>query len=379
MKVLIAPQAFKGSLSAAKAAKAIEAGVRQVFPEAEVVRLPVADGGDGTLEALVENTNGRMISQQVTGPLGRPVDARWGVMGDGKTAVIEMAQASGLALISPGSRDPRLSTTFGTGQLIKAALNHGYRRIIIGLGGSATNDGGAGMAQALGVRFLDRSGTILPFGGAALANLDSVDTSELYPILNEAEIIAATDVTNPLCGSIGASVVYGPQKGASATVVKELDRALARYAEVLIKSLGIDVANRPGAGAAGGLGAGLIAFAQGEVKPGIDLICDVLGFEEHLTGVNLIFTGEGRVDSTTVYNKAPIGVAKRAKIHNIPVILLVGSLGRGYQAVYDYGIDAVVCIQDRPMSIRESLRRCYALLVDATARSLRLPKLNIAP
>ena len=379
MKVLIAPQAFKGSLSAAKAAKAIEAGVRQVFPEAEVVRLPVADGGDGTLEALVENTNGRMISQQVTGPLGRPVDARWGVMGDGKTAVIEMAQASGLALISPGSRDPRLSTTFGTGQLIKAALNHGYRRIIIGLGGSATNDGGAGMAQALGVRFLDRSGTILPFGGAALANLDSVDTSELYPILNEAEIIAATDVTNPLCGSIGASVVYGPQKGASATVVKELDRALARYAEVLIKSLGIDVANRPGAGAAGGLGAGLIAFAQGEVKPGIDLICDVLGFEEHLTGVNLIFTGEGRVDSTTVYNKAPIGVAKRAKIHNIPVILLVGSLGRGYQAVYDYGIDAVVCIQDRPMSIRESLRRCYALLVDATVRSLRLPKLNIAP
>ena len=379
MKILIAPQAFKGSLSAAKAAKAIETGVRQVFPKAEVVRLPVADGGDGTLEALVENTNGRMFSQQVTGPLGRPVTAQWGVMGDGKTAVIEMAQASGLALIPPGRRDPRLSTTFGTGQLIKAALNHGFRRIIIGLGGSATNDGGAGMAQALGVRFLDRSGTILPVGGAALANLDSVDTSELYPILNGAEIIAATDVTNPLCGSIGASVVYGPQKGASVEVVKELDIALARYAKVLIKSFGIDVANRPGAGAAGGLGAGLIAFAQGKVKPGIDLICDVLGFEEHLTGVNLIFTGEGRVDYTSVYNKAPIGVAKRAKIRNIPVILLVGSLGRGYQAVYEYGIDAIVCIQDRPMSIRESLRRSYDLLVDATARSLRLPKLSLAP
>lgn len=379
MKVLIAPQAFKGGLSAAKAALAIETGVRQVFPEAEVVRLPVADGGDGTLEALVKNTNGRMFSQQVTGPLGRPVTAQWGVMGDGKTAVIEIAQASGLALIHPGRRDPRLSTTFGTGQLIRAALNHGYRRIIIGLGGSATNDGGAGMAQALGVRFLDRAGTILPFGGAALANLDSVDTSELYPILNGAEIIAATDVTNPLCGSIGASVVYGPQKGASAMVVKELDRALLRYAKVLTKSLGIDVASQPGAGAAGGLGAGLIAFAQGAVKPGIDLICDVLGFEDHLTGVDLILTGEGRVDSTTIYNKAPIGVAKRAKIHNIPVILLAGSLGHGYQSVYDYGVDAVVCIQDRPMSIRESLRRSYDLLVDATARSLQLPKLRLAP
>lgn len=377
MKVVIAPQSFKGGLTGAAAAGAIEEGLLKIFPNAEVVRVPVADGGDGTLEALVENTGGQIFTNRVAGPLEEPVMARWGVMGDGKTAVIEMAQASGLALVPPSRRDPRRTTTLGTGQLIKVALDLGYRRIIVGLGGSATNDGGMGMAHALGARFLDGSGARLHPNGAALARLASIDASALHLALKETEIIAATDVTNPLYGPQGAAPVYGPQKGASPKVVGELDRALAQYARVIKESLGLEVAHRPGAGAAGGLGAGLMAFANGQVKSGIDIVCDVLGFDEHLVGANLVITGEGRVDHSTVYNKAPIGVARRAKAFDIPVIVLAGSLGKGYESVYGHGIDAVVCIVDRPMAIQDSLGRTYALLVDATERTLRLLNLRV--
>jgi len=378
MKVVIAPQAFKGSLSGAKAAEAIAEGVRQVLPDAKTTLVPVADGGDGTLEALVENTGGQVFTSHVNGPFMNPIEADWGVMGDGETAVIEMARASGLVLVPPGKMDPRHTTTFGTGQLIKEAINHGYRRIIVGMGGSATNDGGAGMAKALGVRFLDRNGSALQDGGAFLSNLKSIDVSGINPSLNKVSIIAASDVTNPLCGAEGASAIYGPQKGASSAMVAELDSALLHYASIIEHTLRIDVAPLPGAGAAGGLGAGLIAFANGRVQSGIDLVCDVLSMDKHLADADLIITGEGKVDHSTIYDKAPIGVARRAKAYGIKVLIIAGGLGRGYEAVYQHGVDAVTCIADQPMPLRTSIQSTYPLLVNATARAMRMLLLDVA-
>ena len=328
MRIVIAPQSFKGSVSGPEAARAIQEGILRVFPKAETVLVPVADGGDGTLDALVEATSGQTFASRVNGPLRQRVQARWGVMGDCKTAVIEMAQASGLALLPYKDRNPRHTSTYGTGQLIKRALDRGYRRIIVGMGGSATNDGGVGMAWALGARFYDSKGLPLTPGGAALSRLASIDVLGLHPALKRAEIIAASDVDNPLCGPEGASAVYGPQKGANANTVRILDKALERYASVVRESLGIDVAERPGAGAAGGLGAGLMAFCDGQVRSGIDIVCQVLDFDARLQGADLVITGEGRLDASTVYNKAPVGVARRASALGIPVIALAGSLGR---------------------------------------------------
>lgn len=372
MRVVIAPQSFKGSVSGPEAARAIQKGVLRVFPEAETVLVPVADGGDGTLDALVEATAGRTFTSQVNGPLRERVRARWGVMGDGKTAVIEMAQASGLALLPYKDRNPRHTSTYGAGQLIKRALDRGYRRIIVGMGGSATNDGGAGMAWALGARFYDSEGRPLPPGGAALSRLANIDVSGLHPALKRTEIIAASDVDNPLCGPEGASAVYGPQKGANANTVRTLDKALERYASVIQESLGLDVAERPGAGAAGGMGAGLMAFCGGQVRSGIDLVCQVLDFDARLQGANLVITGEGRLDASTVYNKAPVGVARRGAALGIPVIALAGSLGRGFEAVYEHGISAAVCIVDRPLSMRVSVARTSDMLTSATERAMRL-------
>ncbi len=372
MKVVIAPQTFKGGLPAGEVARAIEEGVLAVCPEAETVRVPVADGGDGTLDALVESTGGELFTTWVVGPLEEPVGALWGVMGDGETAVIEVARSSGLALVPPRRRNPRLTTSYGAGQLIGEALDRGYREIIVGLGGSATNDGGAGMAQALGVQFLDSNGRELPRGAAALPRLARIDMSAMRLGVMEAKITAATDVTNPLCGPSGASAVYGPQKGASPQVVKELDAALDHLGRVIQRNLGVDVRDRPGAGAAGGLGAGLLAFADARIESGIDLICRVLGLDEHLQGADLVITGEGRIDSSTVYDKAPVGVARRAKALKIPVIALAGSLGVGYEEVYHHGIDAVVPIPDRAMSFQDSISRTYELLRKAAERTMRL-------
>ena len=310
MKIVIAPQSFKGSISALEAARAIERGVRAAAPEAETVLVPVADGGDGTLDALVDSTGGQVFRSTVTGPLGRPLDAVWGVMGDGRTAIVEMALASGLALIPPRRRDPRITTTRGTGEIIKEALDRGFSRIIVGLGGSATNDGGAGMASALGVHFWDAEGCPLPGGGAALDRLARIDASGLHPALAQAVIVGATDVTNPLCGPTGASAIYGPQKGASPEIVAELDAALGNFARVVRQDLGRDVAERPGAGAAGGLGAGLMVFTGAELRSGIDMVCEVLEFDRHLEGADLVITGEGRADHSTIYDKAPAHVAK---------------------------------------------------------------------
>ena len=390
MKVLIAPQSFKGGLQGADVARAIKQGILSVYPQAEIVEIPVADGGDGTLDALVRSTGGQMFTSRVTGPLEEPVSAPWGVMGkgfaypdkepgphpQGDIAVIEMARASGLALVPPRRRNPRVTTTYGTGELISEALKKGYRRIIIGLGGSATNDGGVGMAQALGVRFLDSNGRELPFGGGALSKLARVDTSNLRLGVMEAKITAATDVNNPLCGPSGASAVYGPQKGASPKVVEELDSALDHLSHVIKRNLGLDVRDVPRAGAAGGLGAGLMAFLSAEIESGIDLICRVLGLEERLTGVDLVITGEGRVDVSTTYDKAPIGVARLAKAKGIPVIVMAGSLGMGYEKVYQHGIDGIVPILDRPRNFEDSISRTYDLLRSATERTMRLLKLG---
>ena len=372
MKVVIAPQSFKGGISGTDASRAIEEGVLDEVSDAETVRAPVADGGDGTLDALVNATGGEFFSSRVTGPLGAPVNAAWGAMGDSKTAVIEMARASGLALVHPRHRDPRTATSYGTGELIAQALDKGFQRIIVGLGGSATNDGGLGMAQALGVKFMDSNGRELPPGGAGLTRLHRIDVSGVRLGLMEAEIIAATDVSNPLCGPLGASAIYGPQKGASPETVEELDQALDRLSRVVERQLGVDMREVPRGGAAGGLAAGLVAFANARIESGIDLVCKAVGFEDKLEGADLVITGEGRTDASSVFEKAPVGVALKARERGIPVIALVGSLGQGHQDVYDHGINALVAIPDRTMGFDESMSRSYELLRSAAARTMRL-------
>ena len=372
MKIVIAPQGFKGGISGLDAARAIARGVLAAVPDAETVLLPVADGGDGTLHALVDATGGEIFTSTVTGPINQQVEAQWGVMGDGRTAVIEMARASGLAIVPPRRRNPKVTTTLGTGEILKEALERGYERVIVGLGGSATNDGGAGMAVALGVRFLDSFGNALPTGGAALARLDRIDTSGLMSQIASAEIIAATDVTNPLCGPDGASAVYGPQKGASQEVVAELDAALHNLANVVKRDVGRDVLDTPGAGAAGGLGAGLIAFAGAKIQLGIDMVCQVLDFDSHLAGADLVITGEGRADHSTVFDKAPVGVARHAKAHGVPTVLLAGSLGPGHEELYDHGVDSVICISDGAMSFQQALGRTGTMLEGTAERAVRL-------
>ena len=372
MKIIIAPQGFKATISGLEAARAIARGVAAAAPDAETVLAPVADGGDGTLNALVDGTGGQVFTSTVTGPLGHPVEAQWGVMGDGRTAVIEMALASGLALVPPRRRNPRITTTAGTGEILREALDRGYDRIIVGLGGSATNDGGAGMASALGVRFLDSAGNPLPAGGSALAKLEHVEAGSLHSGVLDATIIAATDVTNPLCGPEGASAIFGPQKGASPEMVQELDAALANYARVLAQDLGRDVSEHPGAGAAGGLGAGLMAFTGATLRSGIDMVCDVLGFNDLLEDADLVITGEGRADHSTIYNKAPVGVARHAQAHGVPTVLLAGGLGPGYEELYEHNLSALVCISDRPMSFDVSLSRTAELLESAAERAMRL-------
>ena len=372
MKIVIAPQGFKAGISGLEAARAIARGVSAAVPDAETVLAPVADGGDGTLNALVDGTGGRVFTSTVTGPLGQPLEAQWGVMGDGNTAVIEMALPSGLALVPQRRRNPRITTTAGTGEMLSEALDRGYTRIIVGLGGSATNDGGAGLATALGARFLDSSGNPLPPGGSALARLDRIEIDGLHPRLGEATVIAATDVTNPLCGPDGASAVFGPQKGANPDMVQELDAALANYARVVARDLGRDVSEQPGAGAAGGLGAGLMAFTGATLQSGIDMVCEVLNFDSLLEGADLVITGEGRADHSTIFNKAPVGVARHAEAHGIPTILLAGGLGPGYEELYDYSLAAVVCIADRPMTFDVSLSRTAELLEATAERTMRL-------
>lgn len=374
MKVVVAPQSFKGSISALDAARAMEEGVLRVVPDAGTVLVPVADGGDGTLETLVDATGGEVRSTTVTGPIGKPVTAEWGALGDGQTAVIEMARTSGLALLSLAERDPLHATTYGLGEVLREALDAGFRSFIVGIGGSATNDGGAGMAQALGVRLLDETGKDLPQGGAALAGLRRVDVSGLDGRVMEARFSVACDVSNPLTGPEGASAVYGPQKGATPDLVEQLDAALKNFARVVERDTGTSIDAVRGSGAAGGLGGGMMAFLGGSLRAGVDIVLDQVGLDEKLEGADLVITGEGRIDFQTVYDKAPIGVARRAKRRGIPVLAVCGSLGKGFEDVHAEGIDAAVSILTAPMTLDEASARAGELIADAVAEAMRSMK-----
>jgi glycerate kinase len=372
LKVVIASQGFKGNLTALQVSRAIDDGIRRVVPDVVTSLVPMADGGEGTTQALVDALGGEIIPVAVTDPRGGHVLAHWGFLGDGVTAVIEMAAASGLSLIPPQKRNPLLATTYGTGELIRHALEKGCRKFIIGIGGSATNDGGAGMAQALGARLLDASGEAIIFGGAALSSLEHIDISTLDSRLADCDILLACDVDNPLCGPRGASYVYGPQKGATREMVAQLDKALSHYADVIKRDLGIDIRDVPGAGAAGGLGAGLMVFLKARLLPGVEVIIQATGLIEHLKGANLVFTGEGRIDSQTAFGKTPVGVARRAKEFGLPVIAIAGEIGDGYQAVFKQGIDSVFSIARGPISLSQSLSMAEELTVDTAERVMRL-------
>ncbi|MCY8102880.1 glycerate kinase [Bacillus haynesii] len=355
MKIVIAPDSFKESMTSLEAARSIEKGFKAVLSDAEYVNIPVADGGEGTVQALVDATGGDIVHQTVTGPLGKPVKAAYGLLGDGKTAVIEMAEASGLHLVPPGQRNPLLTTTRGTGELILDAAEKGVSTIIIGLGGSATNDGGAGMAAALGAKFLNRDGEESENGGGALAEIAKIDVSGLNPKLKHIQFEAACDVDNPLTGPRGASAVFGPQKGANSEMTALLDQNLKHYAAAVKAELGCEIDSIPGAGAAGGLGAGLCAFLNAELKSGVDIVLDTLSFSERIKGADLVITGEGKIDGQTVSGKTPAGVAKRARSENIPVIAFAGSLGEGCELVYDIGISALFSIVPGISSLENAL------------------------
>ncbi|HOF39100.1 MAG TPA: glycerate kinase [Candidatus Hydrogenedentes bacterium] len=371
MKIAIAPDSFKECLSAADVAEAIAEGVRRALPDCETVCVPMADGGEGTVDALVAATGGHIVEVTVTGPMGAPVLARYGLLGNAGGAVIEMAAASGLSLVRPEARDPRIATTYGTGELIRDALERGVSRIIIGIGGSATNDGGAGAAQALGVSLRDGSGQELPLGGAALAHLAAIDLSRRHSRLQECVLDVACDVDNPLCGPRGASRVYGPQKGATPAMVDELDAALLHFGELIEAQLGVPVLDVPGAGAAGGLGAGLIAFAGGVLQPGVNLVAGACRLKSRLAGADLVITGEGRIDGQTPHGKTPAGVARVARQLGVPVVAIAGSLGPGHEAVHGCGIGEVIPLVAGTVSIEEAMARAPELLALAGERLAR--------
>lgn len=343
---VLAPDSFKESMTAAQVCEAMERGLRDAFPQATFVHVPMADGGEGTVQSLVDATGGRLVRRRVRGPLGAEVDAEYGILGrrseaDELVGVVEMASASGLHHVPTAARDARVTTTYGTGQLVAALLDEGVDRLIVGLGGSATNDAGAGLAQALGARLLDADGAELEPGGAALAGLERIDASDLDPRLRRLRIDVACDVTNPLCGDDGASAVYGPQKGATPEVVAELDAALGVFAQAVSSQLGRDVADVPGAGAAGGLGAGLLAFTEAQLRKGVDIVIEHVDLRAHVEGADLVITGEGRIDGQTRFGKTPFGVSRVARACGKPVIGIAGSLGPGVEDLYGDVFDAV--------------------------------------
>ena len=375
MRIVIAPQEFKGSLAASQAAAAMAEGARRAQPEAKLETVPMADGGPGTVEAVVEAGGGRTVTATVQDPLGRPVPAQWGIV-DGQTAVpvrrgvIEMAAAAGLWRLAEEERDPRVTSTYGVGQLALAALDAGCRRLIIGLGGSATNDGGAGMAAALGARFLDAEDHELAPGGAALTRLERIDASGLDQRLRQCEVIAATDVTNPLCGPEGASLVYGPQKGADPEATRALDAALRHYGEIVERDVGVQVLDVPGAGAAGGLGAGLIAFLGARIEPGVEVVARTVRLSKFLRGASLVLTGEGRLDGQTGYGKTVAGVARIAAAEGVPVIVVVGSLGPGWECVLKLGVEGVEPIVPRSGTLEDAMARPAEMLATTVARAV---------
>ncbi|WP_072396722.1 glycerate kinase [Hyphomicrobium sp. CS1GBMeth3] len=374
MKIVIAPDSFKENLTSLEVASELEAGLRRVWPDADYIKVPMADGGEGTVQSLVDATGGRIVKCAVTGPLGQKVLASYGLLGDGRTAVIEMAEASGLPLVPKAERDPLRATTFGTGELVADAINRGVEEIIIGLGGSATNDGGVGFAQALGVRFIDQNGAPFtePLGGGQLDEIYAIDSRWINPGLARVAISVACDVTNPLTGEKGASAVYGPQKGATPEMVQKLDRNLGHLAALMKRDLHADVAERPGAGAGGGMGAGLLAFANATMKRGVELVVEATKLDEHMRGASLAITGEGRVDFQTAFGKTPSGVAASARRHGVPVIAIGGGLADDANGVFQHGIDAIESATPNAMPLDVAIQKSQQYLRDAAERVARL-------
>lgn len=369
MKIVIAPDSFKESITAFEAAAAIEHGFKEIFPKADYIKLPMADGGEGTVQSLVDATGGTVVETWVTGPLGEPVSAFFGMLGDGETAVIEMAAASGLHLVPPDKRNPLKTTTRGTGELILASLDRGASHIIIGIGGSATNDGGAGMIQALGGRLLDKFGNDIGPGGGTLSQLAAIDLSSLDARLKDVEIEVACDVDNPLTGVTGASAVYGPQKGANAEMIIDLDANLSHWADAIELYFNQSFRNIPGAGAAGGLGFGLLAFLSAELKRGIEIVLQTVNFDKHVKDADIVITGEGRIDSQTIFGKTPIGVAKAAKKYDIPVIAIAGGRARDSDVVHEHGIDALFSIVPGIVTLQDAMDHASGYL-QQTSRNI---------
>jgi glycerate 2-kinase len=375
MKFVLAPDSFKESMTAKQAAVAMEKGIKKVFPDAECIMVPMADGGEGIVESLVNMANGHhLVKTEVTGPNGKAVMAEYGMVD--QTAIIEMASASGLQITKPEDRNPLITTSYGTGQLIKHALDQGVKRMLIGIGGSATNDGGVGMLQALGVSFKDETGEELPFGGGALSRLHSIDVSGLDARLRTVQIDVACDVSNPLTGEIGASAIFGPQKGASPEMVQQLEENLTRYARLIHKELGKDIAGVAGAGAAGGLGAGLMTFLNARLLKGIDLVIEFTGLVEKVKDADFVFTGEGSMDSQTLYGKTPFGVASVAAQYNVPVIAFAGKVGEGIEALYQNGFTSIFGIVNGVTTLDEALVNGEKNLCREVENVCRLLKLS---
>ena len=377
MKIVIAPDSFKDSLSAQGVADAIALGLTGVWPDAQLVKCPMADGGEGTVESILAACEGQLRRTTVRGPLGTPVDAAWGWLPLSLTAIIEMAEASGLQLVAPGQRDACVSSTYGTGELIRAALDAGAQRVILAIGGSATNDGGAGAMQALGVKLLDAKEQTLAPGGLALAHLARIDLSELDPRLAQVRFDIAADVNNPLCGPHGASAIFGPQKGASAAQVEQLDRALGHFADQCAQVLKSDVRDEPGSGAAGGLGFAAKAFLGAQFKAGVEVVAELVGLSEAVKGADLVITGEGRFDAQTLRGKTPFGVARIARQHGVPVIVIAGTLGEGYQALYEHGIDAAFALTSGPMTLEQACSEAPRLLAERASDIARVWRIAV--
>lgn len=375
MKIIIAPDSFKGSASAKEVGESVKRGIEAIIPHAKIKLIPLADGGEGTGDILVETLGGRWIDLEVKGPSGNKVMSKYGVIED-NIAIIEMAKASGLMLVKDGKLDPLLSTTYGTGELIKHALEMGYKKIYVGIGGSASTDGGMGMAQALGYSFLDIDGKELPLGGGRLSDLAQIVGVNRNRLLDDAKIIVLSDVENPLYGENGAAYVYGPQKGANKEEVELLDKGLRHYAKIIERGLGINITDKKGMGAAGGLGAGLNIFCNARIKSGIEEVLSILNFKEELKDCNLLITGEGRIDSQSSQGKVLLGLSKLAKEVGVPVIALVGGVGKEAEDLYDLGINLILPILDRPMELKEAMEDVDRLLYEAGKRIGRIIKIN---
>lgn len=376
MKIVIAPDSFKGSCTSIEAATYIKKGVMKVFPDADITTISVADGGEGTVETILQSIQGEMIYEDVTGPLGDTITASYAILKN-STAVIEMASASGIVLVPEDKKDVLNATTRGTGELIKSAMDRGCKKIIIGIGGSATNDGGVGMAQALGYSFIDKDGNELNPGGGNLADLVKITMDKIDKRLHDTQIIVACDVTNPLYGLNGAAYIYSPQKGATLEMVKLLDKGLRHLNEIAVKQLGLNMADIPGAGAAGGLGFGLLTFCKARLESGIDIVLDIIDFKGHLTDCDLIITGEGNIDGQSINGKVPVGIAKIAKENNIPLIVLAGGIGNSIDELYNLGIDSIMPSVNSVMDLPEAINRTEELLIQAAERSMKMIKVGM--